>query len=123
MALDKIFQKLKENLYRPFIFYIPKSIVPKENLHLVDNNKNLLGFFDNIILVKQDGAGYEIKHHAPLFELLQKESVLGDNIFILLSEKTTQEEQQFSYLLQKYTQELVNYVWISEWLQKNLIET
>ena len=123
MTLDKTFQKLKENLYKPFIFYIPKSIVPKDNQHLIVENENTQRFFDNIILIKQDGAGYEIKHHAPLFELLQKESILDDNIFILLSEKSTQEVQQFDYLLKKYTQELTNSVWISDWLNKNLIET
>jgi len=123
MTLDKTFQKLKENLYKPFIFYIPNRIVPEDNQYLIAKNENLQKFFDNIILIKQDGAGYEIKHHSSLFEILQKESILDDNIFILLSEKAKQEVQQFDYLLKKYAEELTNFVWISDWLHKNLIET
>lgn len=120
MTLDKIFQKLKENLYKPFIFYIPKNIVPEDNQYLIAKNENFQRIFDNIILIKQDGAGYEIKYHSPLFELIQKESILEDNIFMLFSEKAKQEVEQFDYLLKKYTQELTNFIWISDWLFKNL---
>ena len=123
MTLDKIFQKLKENLYKPFIFYIPKNIVPEDNQYLIAKNENSQRIFDNIILIKQDGAGYEIKYHSPLFELIQKESILEDNIFMLFSEKAKQEVEQFDYLLKKYTQELTNFIWISDWLFKNLKKT
>ena len=61
MTLDKTFQKLKENLYKPFIFYIPKSIVPKGNQHLIVENENTQKFFDNIILIKLDENGAQLK--------------------------------------------------------------
>ncbi len=120
MTIDNTFNNLKNNLYKPLIFYVPRSIIP-------DNKKELYGsskfdsIFNRIVVIDKKGNILELKSNIKLLQLLEKPTLLDENIFLLLDEKEHLKPYQFNYLLEKYIEQINFYVLISDWMDKNII--
>lgn len=118
-SLFKTFEKLRLNLYKPLIFYIPRSIIP-------DNKKEYFkasrfnNYFNNVIIINQKGFDYQLKDQPSLYHIMGKQGMLDENIFNLLDKKETLNEYQFDFLLSKYLIQINFYVLISEWFNRNM---
>ncbi len=117
MALEKTFNKLRINLYKSFIFYIPKNIFPAEQLDLIEDVDQ---FLDKVIVINEYGAIYELTNQPFLVSILQKQKLLDANLFKLLDREAKLKNTQFDFFIKKYL-ELVNVcLYISRWLNNNV---
>lgn len=119
MELDKLFIEIRNNLYQPFIFYIPKSLIPKDKKLLWENEKYAI-YFNNVILIDKKGFDYELKEKPSYKEMMVKVSVLNENIFKLIEINRSLNEGQFSFFLEKYVEHVNFTVFVSDWMKKNV---
>lgn len=119
MSLEDKFLALQENLYKPLLFFIPKSIIPKDQVEFIELHE-IGKLFNKVVLIEHNGASYELKYKPKLFQLLAKSSYLDKNLFALLDYKANLKAFQFDYLLQKYIVQLKFYIFISSWMDENL---
>lgn len=119
MTIDETFNNLKDNLYKPLIFYVPRSIIPEDKKELFSASKfNLV--FNKIAVIDKKGNILELKSNIKLLQLLEKPILLDENIFLLLGEKEQLKPNPFNFLLEKYIEQLNFYVLISDWMDKNI---
>jgi len=118
-TLFETFEKLRLNLYKPLIFYIPRSIIPDDKKEYFEAPR-FKNYFNTVVIINQKGRDYELKDEASLYYIMLKQAKLDENIFILLNEKETLNENQFDFLLKKYLIQINFYVLISEWFNRNI---
>jgi len=119
LSLSKTFDKLRKDLYTPLIFFVPKSIIPEDKKTLLEDSE-LKHLFNKVVIVKNDGAGYELKDQPVLIRIMQKEERMDQLVFDLLDIKESINQTQFNFLFEKYCEHLNLYLHISEWFTKNL---
>lgn len=118
-SLFKTFEKLRLNLYKPLIFYIPRSIIPDDKKEYFKASR-FNNYFNNVIIINQKGFDYQLKDQPSLYHIMGKQGMLDENIFNLLDKKETLNEYQFDFLLNKYLIQINFYVLISEWFNRNM---
>lgn len=118
-SLFKTFEKLRLNLYKPLIFYIPRSIIPDDKKEYFKASR-FNNYFNNVIIINQKGFDYQLKDQPSLYHIMGKQGMLDENIFNLLDKKETLNEYQFDFLLSKYLIQINFYVLISEWFNRNM---
>ena len=111
MELDKLFTELWHNLYKPFIFYVPKSIIPE------GDNTN---FCNIIILLDNKGFDSELKDQLSNHKMIAKRAVLNDNIFKLIEKSGSLKDEQFKFFLEKYMEHVHFVVYVSDWMQRHV---
>jgi hypothetical protein len=111
MELEKVFTELWQNLYKPFVFYIPKSFMPE-----LDGNKAL----NTAVLIDRQGFDSEIKDQLCNHIILGKSMVLNENIFKLIDLNERLKEKQFQFFLEKYLEHVNFVVYISDWMDKHV---
>lgn len=119
MTIDETFNNLKDNLYKPLIFYVPRSIIPEDKKELFSASK-FDSVFHRIAIINKKGDIQELKSNIKLIQLLEKPSCLDNNIFLLLEKKEILKPNPFNFLLEKYIEQLNFYVLISDWMDKNI---
>lgn len=74
ISIEKRFLELRGNLYKPLLFFIPKSILTKEVLESFGKEiqEHLL---DTLLLIKQDGAVYKLNNEPILYSMFQKKQL------------------------------------------------
>ena len=111
MELEKVFKELWQNLYKPFVFYIPKRLMPE-----LDNKDAL----DMVILIDNQGFDSELKDQLCNHVILGKSMVLNENIFKLIDLNERLKEKQFQFFLEKYLEHVNFVVYISNWMYEHL---
>ena len=111
MELDKLFTELWHNLYKPFIFYVPKSIITE------GDNTN---FCNIIILLDNKGFDSELKDQLSNHKMIAKRAVLNDNIFKLIEKSGSLKDEQFKFFLEKYMEHVHFVVYVSDWMQRHV---
>lgn len=111
MELDKLFTELWHKLYKPFIFYVPESIIPEG-----DNTD----FCNIIILLDNKGFDSELKDQLSNHKMIAKQAVLNDNIFRLIEKSGSLKDEQFQFFLEKYMEHVHFVVYVSDWMQKHV---
>lgn len=111
MELEKVFTELWQNLYKPFVFYIPKSLMPE-----LDGNKAL----NTAVLIDSQGFDSEVKDQLCNHVILGKSMVLNENIFKLIDLNERLKENQFQFFLEKYLEHVNFVVYISNWMHEHL---
>ncbi len=119
MTIDETFNNLKDNLYKPLIFYVPRSIIPEDKKELFSASK-FDSVFHRIAIIDKKGNILELKSNIKLLQLLEKPTLLDKNIFLLLEKKEILKPNPFNFLLEKYIEQLNFYVLISDWMDKNI---
>jgi len=113
MELEKVFKVLWQNLYKPFVFYIPKRLMPE-----LDGNKAL----NTVFLIDSQGFDNELKDEFSNHLIQSKSMVLNENIFKLIDINERLKKEQFQFILKKYL-EHVNFVfYVSDWMGKHVTE-
>ena len=121
MALDKAFKDLRNNLYRPLLFFIPKSLVPESKKELLDSPE-FARFFNTPAIIEKSGESYELKSNPNYIQILEKPSILVGNIFLLSDQKAVLNSFQFGVLLEKYLEQLKFYNTIASWMAQHIKE-
>lgn len=119
MGLEKKHIALQEKLYKPFIFFVPESIVPEEKKESIEA-KNLEPILNAIIFVDGKGLDRSLAQNPNLLELFGKNSQLDENMFLLLDERERLTSAQFNFLVEKYLEQINVFVHVSNWLNENL---
>jgi len=121
MALEDAFNDLKNNLYRPFLFFIPKSLVPESKKELLDSPE-FARFFDTPAIIEKSGNAFELRSNPELVQILEKSSILYGNIFLLSDQKAALAPFQFNVLLEKYMEQLTFCTTIANWMALHIHE-
>ncbi len=120
MELDKLFIELWHNLYKPFIFYIPKSLIPEEK-KVLWQEKKIDVYFNTVILIDSKGFDSELQEQLSNHKMMAKSMVLNENMFKLIEKSGSLKEEQFSFFLAKYMEHVNFVVYVSDWLQRNVV--
>ncbi|WMI70085.1 hypothetical protein [Mangrovimonas sp. YM274] len=118
---NSIFETIKNNITRLFIFYVPeilydfiqdsiyRDIVPKQDI-------NTVAFMDRDRKTSVDPARFE------KYTLLEKSAVFEENVFVLLDAKEALGNTQFEHLFLKYWEHLDSFTMLSQWMHDNIHE-
>jgi hypothetical protein len=121
MGLEKILKELLIKLNRPLLFFIPKTLIPKEEIKAFDSTETE-ALFDKIVFYAVDGQVEEIIPGSGYIQLLEKPSLLEFNILRLIDEEAHLNSTQFNVLLEKYIIHLRFFVFISKWMDEHVNE-
>ncbi|MEO9661173.1 MAG: hypothetical protein ABJO28_15730 [Maribacter dokdonensis] len=121
MGMEETLKDLVQKLNRPFLFYLPMSIVP-ETVMEAFGSIDIETFFDTVVLYGNNGEINEISTGSPYTQLLEKPTLLGHNILRLLDEQAALNTSRFNALLEKYVQQLRFYVFTSRWMYEHIGE-
>tara|TARA_R110002074_G_scaffold5143_6_gene25285 strand:- start:6711 stop:7394 length:684 start_codon:yes stop_codon:yes gene_type:complete len=119
MGLEKTLKELLIKLNRPLLFFIPKTLIPKEELKAFDSNETE-ALFDKIVFYCNDGQIEEIISGSRYTQLLEKPSLLEFNMLRLIDEEAHLNATQFAVLLEKYILHLRFFVSISKWMDEHV---
>ena len=119
ISIEEQYQSIRTNLFKQSVIFFPKAYIPEEVLLTIDPDVQLI-LFNKVILIKQDGAGYDTEHHDPLMELYSKKSNLNQNIVKLFDLQRNTVKTQYDFLIQQYLQEVDVYIFIYQWFYDNL---
>lgn len=117
-SIEEQFTELQGVLYKPLLFFIPKSSITNDVLNQLDAEVTQL--FDTLYLIQEDGACYRYTNQPILYSLFQKKSNLDNSIFRIFEIKKQLEEKQFNFFIQRYLTFVDVYVYISNWLVENI---
>lgn len=119
MGLEKILTELVIRLNRPLLFFIPKDIVPTQEMASFDTIETK-GFFDTVVLYANNGRFNENISGSDYIQLMEKPTVLSHNILRLVDEQAGLNSSQFTTLLEKYSVHFRFFVFISKWMADNV---
>lgn len=121
MALEDAFNDLRNNLYRPLLFFIPKSLIPESKKELLDSPE-FARFFNTPVIIEKSGGSYELKSNPNHVQILEKPSILVGNIFLLSDQKVALDPFRFNVLLEKYCEQLKFCNTIAGWMADHIGE-
>ena len=118
-SLNNIHTELIKQLYKPFIFYIPRKFWTELDADKW-NDKEFDDVLDTVVLIKSDGSDHVIHNTPTYYYLLGKAAELDKNIYTLMDLKAKLETHAFKFLIDKYQEQLDFYVRISTWLANSV---
>ncbi len=121
MALEDAFNDLRSNLYKPLIFFIPKSLIPESKKEWLESPE-FAQLFNKVALIEKSGEINELKSCPGLFQIMEKPSILNGNIFLLSDQKAALNSFQFNLLMEKYLEQLRFYNTIAKWMALHIAE-
>lgn len=119
MGLERTLKELVLRLNRPLLFFIPKDLIPTDNLekfNIIEKEK----FFDRTIIYNQDSQINGAISSWDYVQVLQKPTLLGNNMLRLVDEEASLNPSQFNTLLEKYSMHLRFYLFISKWMAEHI---
>ena len=109
-------------LLQNLIYYIPSELITGEVLTQIEENIPD-SFFDELSLFDLE-KGVFLIHNEDTFainkKLLEKRALLENNLFSLLQKSKEITPMKFEFMLQKYCDQLVFFLFITDWLISNL---
>ncbi|APQ18770.1 hypothetical protein [Maribacter hydrothermalis] len=121
MGMEETLTDLIQKLNRPFLFFLPMSLVPKSEMEAFASI-DIETFFDTVVLYDKNGEIKEISAGSRYVQLLEKPTLLGHNILRLLDEKAVLNTSRFNALLEKYVLQLRFFVFTSQWMYEHVDE-
>lgn len=118
MDSGKTLKHLIEQLYRPLLFFFPKSIIPdseKSKFQGINSDD----FFDTPVLIYTNGTIDKINSVKNYGSVLEKASILNYNLLKLLDAKEDLSSMQFQTLIENYILHLRFYVFITKWMNEH----
>ncbi|WP_284651340.1 hypothetical protein [Flavobacterium terrisoli] len=114
--LSSKYYELANEVFRNFIFYIPKSILDiNEFKSLADDTNFVYNWLDKIVQIDND-FNWINNSSIELTTLLLKSTKLQDNCFKLIEYKVSLDGNSFNYLSEKYLKEVETYTYFSNQL-------
>tara|TARA_R110000744_G_scaffold286161_1_gene397499 strand:- start:1546 stop:2214 length:669 start_codon:yes stop_codon:yes gene_type:complete len=118
MDSGKTLKHLIEQLYRPLLFFFPKSIIPDSEKSKFEGI-NSDDFFNTPVLISTNGTIDKINSIKNYGSVLEKASILNYNLLKLLDAKEDLGALQFQTLLENYILHLRFYVFITKWMNEH----
>lgn len=116
---SQVFNIIRDNLFRSFIFYVPKQFY-----HYIEPTfiANIItpGMVNIIAYSNLERKITTVPSEMNGLELLGKDSLLNQSIDLLLSQKEILSETAFNHLYQQYLEHAGMYWMFSVWLSKNV---
>ncbi|PWI31555.1 hypothetical protein DI383_02490 [Flavobacteriaceae bacterium LYZ1037] len=120
--LDKnqVFNIIRDNLTRDYIFYIPERYYPYiENSFIKDIIKpdmlNIIAYFNSERKITSNTLEFNG------LDILNKETLLNNTIDLLINQKEILSETAFNHLLEQYKEHVDAHGMIISWMSKNLL--
>jgi len=117
--MNDTFNTIRDNLRRYYIFYISSSLKNAIQHTLFVNSLTELDY-DVFAYFNKDCKIVRGSVNSFSLEMIEKALLLEQNIFLLFDKKKYLSQNEFSYLLDKYLDDLIIYARISQWLNTNL---
>ena len=119
MDTSKTLKRLIKQLYTPLLFFIPKSIIPINELSEFRNIKTE-DLFNTIVFLSENNSTEKVLAIKDCIPLLEKASILNYNTIKLIDKKENTSPLQFSTLLESYIMHLRFYTFITKWMNENV---
>jgi uncharacterized protein YcfL len=115
-SLEHILHETLVNLVKVSVFYIPESFV---NLLKVTKSETVMEEVNKLFLLDQKGFSLSTETtNAGLF-IMSKKRCLNENIFLLFDFKEKHSKGGFDYVVEKYSELIESFVYISEWMNSH----
>jgi hypothetical protein len=118
-SLETIFEELRHNLFRSYVFYLPGKLVEEAPIREEQLIK-LAPLFDTILYIDTELVLNSYKQQPLQFELQQKRELLNKNTFKLLLQKDIQKPYQFDFLIKEYIKYVEFNLVATKWLLQQL---
>ncbi|SNR80497.1 hypothetical protein SAMN04488009_0159 [Maribacter sedimenticola] len=118
MDSGKTLKYLVNHLYNPLLFYIPKNIIPKDEL-LKFNGISTDNFFNTPVLISKKNL---IHHGISINDyrvILEKASILNYNLLKLIDVRRNLNVEQFNTLIENYILHLRFYLFMTKWMNEH----
>ena len=116
-SLEKLYNDLIKNLWNEVLFYIPNSDLAiafiKELKHIDKDN-----IIDKVFVM--DTMLGPIEYKSGKHNILSKNSMLGDSMYLLLNKKKKLDEQEFSFVFDNYFEQAELCFYITNWFHGDL---
>ncbi|PWK18549.1 hypothetical protein [Xanthomarina spongicola] len=117
---NQVFQTIRDNIFRSYIFYIPKRYYPEiEKTFIKDIIKP-----DMVNIIAYSNLERKITTNTLEFnglDILNKGDLLNDNIDQLFEQKEKVSETAFNHLLHQYKEHVDAHWIIISWMSKNIL--
>ncbi|GGZ92167.1 hypothetical protein [Algibacter mikhailovii] len=120
-GLVKTFEELRNNLFKSFVFYIPKTLIPEEKKEEWSVPKYAI-FFDTIFYIDSKGFDKLLGKELCYGNILNKKALLKTNIFQFIDIKQSLNEQEFSFFMEIYLEQLNFCIYIGQWMSQHITE-
>ncbi|QYJ68282.1 hypothetical protein [Flavobacterium litorale] len=114
--LNSKYQKLTNEIFKNFVFYIPLSIFDKEVFKNLSIDPKLVEDWFNQIIYIDDSLNFINGNNITFAICLLKSGALQNNCFQLMEYKETLSENSFNYLAENYLKQVETYTYISNQL-------
>jgi len=118
-SLEKFYNCLIPPLWEELYFYISDRNIPTdffESYNAIEIRK----FFNKILVMDHKLGPILYKKERGITALLLKSSLLEKNIFSLLEKKSRVQVHEFTFILEKYFEQVETCFWIANWTNDNL---
>lgn len=117
--LETLFEELRDNLFRNYLFYIPSTLVEEAPL-TAEQKTHLVPLLDYILFIDTDLNLYTYKQQPLQFKIYQKQDLLNANTFKLFTQKEIRKPFQFDFIIKEYTKYLEFNRVATNWLLQHL---
>jgi hypothetical protein len=117
-TIEEIYYAFGKNFLFASVMFLPDSLT---ELVEEDIRENLKDITNVLFIVERNGENYFLdeKRKFCSVHVLSKKALLDDNVFILLKFREEHSEKRFTYVLQRYMEQLGGYKYFSKWLFEN----
>lgn len=117
-SLEKLYNDLIKNLWNELLFYIPNTDLAKafiKELKHIDENK----IIDKVFVMDKMLGPVEYKKDGK-HDILSKNKMLEDSMYLLLKKKRKLEGQEFSFVFSNYFEQAELCFYITNWFHDDL---
>ncbi|WP_452223519.1 hypothetical protein [Lacinutrix chionoecetis] len=118
--LNTFYNKLTTKLKNDLVFFIPKAILDKNTLKTIEIEENLSMLFDNVLIIELNNGAFIFDSIEDLSRCIRKPEELTEIIFLLLEKKDALQDFQFSFIVDKYFEQVEFLFYITNWFSLNI---
>lgn len=117
--INTFYYKLTTKLKNDLVFYIPKALFDINTLNTLELDENINLLFDNVLIIELRNGAFVFDSKEDISRCIRKPEELTEIIFLLLEKKSELQGFQFSYIVDKYFEQVEFWFYISNWLSLN----
>ena len=117
-SLEKYFNSLLPNLYEELLFFFPDKDIPEDILQNIESSI-IRKVFNKLLFMDKYKGPIEYAKRRKKNISFGKASELEKNTYSLLEKKREIPQLEFSFILDKYFEQIEFLVYITNWMNKN----
>ncbi|WP_178989727.1 hypothetical protein [Winogradskyella schleiferi] len=120
-SISDFYMNIGNNFMCSSIVYLPNTLVEEfVKLQNEFNDMDLFQYADKVFVLDSEGYNIIPDKQDSMKYVTTKNLLLDDNLFLLLRKREDYLPTTFDYIFEKYCEYLIVYLWLGEWLDKNL---